>query len=149
MPWSHASASGGVGLGGGRCHLRVVRVILVSYTGHRARFASRTYFSDILVSVCIYTRMHTCVSMYTQPSCSIRVLYSVQMRHSLNPRVIPRCRVISLLLRSLTIIIINIIIIITIVIIIFVAYLHICKVVLCQFCIAHDSQHRQHNFGLS
>ena len=38
--------------GGGRCHLRVVRVILVSYTGHRARFASRTYSSDILVSVC-------------------------------------------------------------------------------------------------
>ena len=49
---------------------------------------------------------HTCVSMYTQPSYSILVSYSVQMRHSLNPRVIPRCRVISLLLRSLTIIII-------------------------------------------
>ena len=66
---------------------------------------------------------HTCVSvyiyMYTQPSYSILVSHSVQMRHSLNPRVIPRCRVISLLLRSLTIIII----IITIVIIIFVAYL--------------------------
>ena len=95
---------------------------------------------------------HTCVSMYTQPSYSILVSHSVQMRHSLNPRVIPRCRVISLLLRSLTIIIIIIIIIITIVIIIFVAYLHICKAVLCQFYFVQPSvllAWRMRNLGLS